>query len=601
MLRLVAAIDFLYARSEFADYEDVALAQLVIWNYLLHYSDYPMSADLWLFGPGVLLKDVWGDLIKIEGVTELNDIAYWYVQAYRDLIDDMIANADNDKYVNIYNARIAAGAERYVDAALFLVGDGGDANNKYGPYDQQSQLMITINGPVTFDNIPEEEKHGRLTLDKVVDGETEISAWLLFEQGFELEEIDAILADISFDLYESNAAGEALVKVAGVTGVIDMDTSVIWFNKAAEEPGEPDEIFKAPTGWYLVRENMGDLAKATFVDGVPDLLVYFDAEDETALGPDGAKAVFNNTSLKGSLVVSAKAALVTSVGEYIEYWRGERTPYKYYKSSSYGSVTATNSYLKPTIVGNSNHFCYATLDRTELEKGIMLDMVVGNKIDKVGTAFVQLVNGKIEITFNDCDSASFGAVASNAPFAVSNGNVHSGNNNYGFKHNNVMSVTCPAGNTIYLYIHGDFKFLSDISSTKQGYDPLTGYVWVEKPPVLVNKEYGDPVFTTTSLDVFVTVFNKDGAKVAEFTLNDEDADGGVATLNNLKPGVYTVKWVFDYPLDTTVYTGTVEVKGGETASFGPITATYTEDTVWTEAAGSPVLLPPIINPVVIVK
>ena len=601
MLRLVAAIDFLYARSEFVDYEDIALAQLVIWNYLLHYCDYPISADLWLFGPGVLLKDAWGDLLKIEGVTELNLIEYWYVQEYRDLIDDMIANADTNKYVNIYTARIAAGAEKFVDKAFFLVGDGGNENEELKPYEQQSQLLITFKGPVTFDNEPQEDVHGRIAIMKRVDAEREISVWLLLEQVLEPSEIEAILDNISFDLYKSNPAGEKLDQVVGVTGKIDLDTSMIGF--LIEEDGDL-VAYEASTGWYLVSENMGALAKAYFEDGMPDLHFYFDGASAVS-GPDGNRVFFDNESKQqGGLIISARATLETSVGEYVEYWQGERTPYKYYKSSSEGSVTATNDYTKPTIVGNSNHFCYAILDRAKLVEGITLDMVVGNKINKVGTASVQLVDGKIVITFNDCESTSFGAVASNAPFNVSNGNVHSGNNNYGFKHNNVSSIACPAGDTIYLYIHGDFKILTDISSTKPGYDPATGYVWVEKAPKLIRTEYGDEdvAFTTESLDVFVTVFDADGVKVGEFTLNGEDADGGVATLNGLAPGVYTVKWEFDYAPDTTVYTGTVEVKAGETATFvPPITGSYTENTVWTEADDSPVLLPPIINPVVTVK
>jgi len=600
LLRLVAAIDFIYERSAFTDYDDIALAQLIVWNMILQYCDSPMSVDKWLLSPGLLMKDAWGELIKVEGVTEHNAIPYWYIDPYRELIDDIIANAGNDKYVDIYNARITDGDKEYVSAAFFLVGDGGLYNGKLQPHEQQSQLMITIGGPVTFDNEPPEDKYGRIILDKTVNGyEPGISVWLMLEKGFSLEETEDILNDIWFELYESNEDGDVLDKVAGVTGKIDLDRSAISFSNEDLTP------FEAETGWYLVREKMGALATTVFAIGVPDLLIYFNAETEDVLGAEGQRAVFNNAAiLRAGLVISAEASLETSAGVYVETWQGQLTPYKYYKSSSHGSVTATNDYRTPTIVKNSNHFCYATLNRGALVEGITLDLVVGNKCEKVGTAFVQLVGVNIVITFNDCDSASFGAVVSTAPFNVSNGNVHAGNNNYGFKKNNVSTIPVPIGpadGAIYLYIHGDFKFLTDITNTKPGYDPTTGFVWVEKAPVLIKTERGEPVFTTTSLDVFVTVFDADGDKVAEFTLNGEDADGGVKTLNGLAPGVYTVKWEFDYPADTTVYQGTIEVEAGKTVVFDHISKSYTENTIWVESPDSPILLPPIINPVVTVK
>jgi len=115
---------------------------------------------------------------------------------------------------------------------------------------------------------------------------------------------------------------------------------------------------------------------------------------------------------------------------------------------SYGSVTATNDANNPLIVANSNHFTYAKLTRAALEEGVVLDMVVGNKIQKVGEVFVQLVDGMIVITLEG--SGSFGAVASATLFNPSNGNIHSGNS---FKHNNVSVIACPAGDVIYLYIH----------------------------------------------------------------------------------------------------------------------------------------------------
>ena len=149
MLRLIAALDFIYARSGFAQYDDVALAQLVVWNLILVYTNDPMTADMWLLAPGLLLKDEWGELFKIEGVSIFNNVEYWYKQAYRDLVDDIIANADNDKYVDIHYARIDAGAKKYINGAYFLRGD-----DDYPGYMQQRQLIITFGSSATYSNVP---------------------------------------------------------------------------------------------------------------------------------------------------------------------------------------------------------------------------------------------------------------------------------------------------------------------------------------------------------------------------------------------------------------------------------------------------------------
>jgi len=149
MLRLIAAIDFIYARSGFSQYDDIALAQLVVWNMILVYTNDPMTADLWLLSLGVLLKDQWGELFKIEGISQFNGVNYWYVQEYRDLIDDIITNADNDKYVDIYKARIGTGAGKHVSGAYFLRGD-----SDYPGYLQQRQLIITFGSSASFSNIP---------------------------------------------------------------------------------------------------------------------------------------------------------------------------------------------------------------------------------------------------------------------------------------------------------------------------------------------------------------------------------------------------------------------------------------------------------------
>ncbi|MCL2767944.1 MAG: hypothetical protein FWE49_04395, partial [Synergistaceae bacterium] len=124
-----------------------------------------------------------------------------------------------------------------------------------------------------------------------------------------------------------------------------------------------------------------------------------------------------------------------------------------------GSVTATNDSKNPLIVPNSNHFNYAKLDRADLEKGVVLDMVVGNGNRLVGNALVKLVDGKIVITFNGT-GGSFGAIAFNQLPNPGNGNIHSMNE---FSHNSQAVITCPPGNTIYLYIHSNsIRFYREI-------------------------------------------------------------------------------------------------------------------------------------------
>lgn len=615
MAWLVAAMDYIYAEYSFTDFENVAIAQLIVWNMLLEYSDGIALSNLWLRDReenGVYYKyytDQWGDLIKIEAENYDNGAEYWGDPAAVNALVSAIL-ADPGYYLNRYNARIAAGAAHFIQQAVFLKGDPDTLDPKHAGMDyeglniyQQRQLILVPNEPVTFDNEPGGEKVALINLLKNVNSDElyPIVYWLMFEEGFDLDEIEEILSAITFEIYYSNALGENLGQVVGVTGKVeDYYTSMITFTNP------DDSAHEFESGWYLVKEVMGDKAKEVFKDNIPDLLFYFDAEAiSSTIGPDtDEEATFDNEPLPlGGLRISAGAILKTSEGEYTEYWQGERTPYKYYKQSSEGSVTATNDVKNPTVVPHSNHFCYATLNRAALEEGITLDLVVGNKIDKVGEVFVQLVDGKIVITFPDnVVSTDYGAVASDEPFTKqNNGNVHAGNNNYGFKKSNQKELVCPAGDVVYLYIHGDFKFNNDITHTKPGYDPQTGYVWVEKAPVLKCTEYGDPIEKTTSLDVFIKVYSPSGDLVAEFTLNGNKATTGAKTLSDLLAGVYTVKWTFDYADDVTVYDGTIEVKAGETVKFGHIFKEYTEDTVWTEADDSPIILPPIINPVVIVK
>jgi hypothetical protein len=181
-----------------------------------------------------------------------------------------------------------------------------------------------------------------------------------------------------------------------------------------------------------------------------------------------------------------------------EVWdnTGEEAPVVVNKpilGQSYGSVTATNEGNRnaivaglnpkngnpfygdknnpntPYVVPNSNHFVFAELARADLEKGVILDMMVGNKFEVVGKALVKLTDGQIEITLNG--EGTFGSIAFNKIPVFNNGNIHSQNEKSlatygaltGFSHNNKTFIPCPSGDTMYLYIHcSSIRFYKEI-------------------------------------------------------------------------------------------------------------------------------------------
>ena len=164
-------------------------------------------------------------------------------------------------------------------------------------------------------------------------------------------------------------------------------------------------------------------------------------------------------------------------------------------SQSYGTVTATNAgnvpailaglnpkngnaqYDKkapedpkkstPFVVPNANHFVFAKMSRAELEAGVALEFLVGNKYELVGTGFVKLVDGNIVLTINNFANGEFGLIAFNKLPEPGNGNIHSQKEKdlqawgavTGFNHDNKAVVPCPKGDTIYLYFHaGSLQF-----------------------------------------------------------------------------------------------------------------------------------------------
>jgi hypothetical protein len=179
------------------------------------------------------------------------------------------------------------------------------------------------------------------------------------------------------------------------------------------------------------------------------------------------------------------------LGEKIRLF-GDAVVNKPILDKSYGSVTATNKGNQkaihdglnkkngnpyygdknnpdtPYVVPNSNHFVFAELNRASLVNGVFLDMMVGNNFEVVGQALVKLVNDKLEITMNG--EGKFGAIAFNRLPVFNNGNIHSQKvadlakfgAMTGFNHDintsnlkNTATIPCPAGDTIYLYIHCD--------------------------------------------------------------------------------------------------------------------------------------------------
>jgi len=268
MHNLVAAIDYIYSEYGFGDSDEysegIALAQLIIWNYVIRYSDDPIIANAWILGndKGWLYTDAYGEIFKVEGYNNTSGSRYWYTPEYKALINDILDNIGY--YVDLYDAKVAKGADAYVSDAVFLIGDGSSPS-----YLQQRQLIVLFSEPFGFVNEPVIEKVGLINIKKMVlDGNDSalIIDWLRSE-GYEPFEIMDILSDISFELYYSDEYGSkgAFADVGGVDF-----SGVITFSK------------QVPKGWYLVHEVLGDLASTLFED-VPDLHVYFGEDTD----PDG--------------------------------------------------------------------------------------------------------------------------------------------------------------------------------------------------------------------------------------------------------------------------------------------------------------------------
>jgi hypothetical protein len=196
-----------------------------------------------------------------------------------------------------------------------------------------------------------------------------------------------------------------------------------------------------------------------FLQNGENTLVFYAANSEHVAG-ETKNSSYNITNNPCGLIFAAVINMTKEVIDVeevgVDVFANKLAPVVITYGSPFSSVTATNAGAH-TIVPNSNHFTFATLDRAALVTGVELDLVVGNGLNVVGKATAVLVDGKVELTFVGINPlASWGAVVSATPFNPSNGNVHSGQGDPNFSHKapGLTSIAAPAGNgPIYLYVH----------------------------------------------------------------------------------------------------------------------------------------------------
>ena len=276
------------------------------------------------------------------------------------------------------------------------------------------------------------------------------------------------------------------------------------------------------------------------------------------------------------LLTIVQDVTVTTINtKVVDLWRGEKTPYQtvtQYAASSNGSVTATtpaqlalkeliinpkngnldnkDPLFNNLVVKNANHFTFAKLPVAELAEGVGLVLVVGNKIDKVGTgkAFIN-ADGKLELVFNgSINSSKFGAVAFTNLLEPKNGNIHS---DKVFSHDNKSVINLPPADKdgyIYLYVHFD-------SLKYNAYTEKSEIVWkvTKEPEVVATKTFLERV--EEELEIIVEVFDENGNPVAGHLWG------------NPAPGRYTV--VFHDPFLPEPVKKVVDVAPGK-----PVTVEY---------------------------
>ena len=283
-------------------------------------------------------------------------------------------------------------------------------------------------------------KYGDLNAVRPV---TQIVTWCLLGA---IDPNSDLFAHINWDLVEAGAGA-----VAGVPDAQAKVLDVIKNYKAYKGLAKIVDVV------YMV--SASDPTPAGYHDGQPQYVPIYSGE-----------SVFTNTSLPvppptpptppavlGPAYGSVTATNAGNVPAILAGLNPKNGNPVFETDKKTGAVTT----MTPFVVPNSNHFVFAEFSRAELEAGVALDMVVGNKYDIVGHAFVQLVDGNIVITLTG--KGSFGATAFNQLPVFNNGNIHSQKvadlakfgATTGFNHDNKAVLPCPSGDTIYLYIHCD--------------------------------------------------------------------------------------------------------------------------------------------------
>lgn len=374
---------------------------------------------------------------------------------------------------------------------------------------------------------------------------------------------------------------EAYIQINKYIGEFGIAGEGFWFDIYAEddtwvgemvsdEMGEASVTIKPinPGSYYIRERNVPN----EFI--VPADLWFIVDEYDNVEYNDSINFIINEYKY-GALEVDASATLKTNYEDYKEIFQREIWQYKY-TTGSYGSVTATNVGVKNQIVPNANHFTYAKIAVADLEAGVSLDMVVGNKIDKVGNATVQLVDGKLVLTIDNMYKGEWGFGAyTNLP-EPKNGNIHSGQGDKNFKHNNGLTANLPAADKngfIYIYVHCDnIKFFK---TTEEFDEEIVGEY------KKVGEEIVDEYSITDDVDVTITVY---------------DADGNVVTdLDKLLPGTYTIVY-YDSYLDQE-FTELVEIISGEVTTATGYSAEHEIEEVVRTNVGPDEFLDDIVNPI----
>ena len=303
------------------------------------------------------------------------------------------------------------------------------------------------------------------------------------------------------------------------------------------------------------------------------------------------------------IIANGNASLTTTTETILQKWQRELTPYQtitQYVSDSFSSVTATYvDYLsrldinekngkvteksgQKVIVPNSNHFTYAAFTLAELQAGVDLALVVGNKLDYVGAASIKInANGKLELSISDkIFKSAFGFVAFNDSFTIpKNGNIHSDKLFGGHNSNTVFDLPAAGKDgKIYIYVH---------------FDNLTYDLGVEESAIewIVTKDYELKLTEIVKTEEVTTAISG-----VTYTILDAAGNDVTDEAADLEPGLYTVVF-YDPYINEFITFADVEVIYGE---FTTVTysANYFEN-------AAPIFideyLPDIENPLVIIN